>query len=392
MVALSQKEILHNIRKEFRKKIPIKSCYLAEAIAYGYGYSTYASLIPDIEKIDIASIDYARVYSRACNLTKIPYSEDFIASLYLIIDNNRNQLNPISLVYKEHADLYKAFTKNLEFYESKLSRVHNNNSDYILSEKREYTTPEGKKYINLWSNQNIEQPPLIWNTMTQSIEEVHIYETLYIPIKAYMTISNILKKHYMKGLTSIEAMRQLNQDRIILYIIETSEPNLSKWSKQIIFTKYKKIFQIIMNHYCEFGDSDNIIKCFVHPIAYRWIPEPSSDNAHLKYIDTYFKCILNNISNPKIDFIADFMFFYLRAKRGIVFININDTLFPEQQSRTQAYKDIYLPVCHEDFISVISRIMIKPEINFLQIEGEGSDFLYLSNKQIEDIYKAILEL
>lgn len=388
MVALSQKKILHNIRKEFRKKIPIKACYLAEAIAYGYGYSTYASLIPDIEKIDIASIDYARVYSRVCNLTRISYPEDFIASLYSIMDNNRSQLNPISLIYKEHTDLYRTFTKNLEFYNSKFSRVHDNN-DYIVSEKREYTTPEGKKYINLWSNTNIEQPPLIWNTITQSIEEVHIYETLYIPIKGYMIISNILKKHYMKGLTSIEAMKQLNQDRIILYIIEASEPNLSKWYKQIIFTKYKKIFQIIINH-CEFDNIDNIIKCFVHPIAYRWIPEPSSNMEYLKYIDTYFQCILNNISNPKIDFIADFMFFYLRAKGGIIYTNINDTLFPEQKSRVQTYKDIYLPVCHEDFISVISRIMIKPEINFLQIEG--NDFLYLSDNQIEDIYKAILKL
>lgn len=60
MNACLTKDILYDIRIEFRKNVDIKSSYLAESIASSYGYKTSISMLEDIKKknVPVNDINY----------------------------------------------------------------------------------------------------------------------------------------------------------------------------------------------------------------------------------------------------------------------------------------------------------------------------------------------
>jgi len=83
-------EILHLIRKSFKKQINLKSSALAEALASGYGYKSSISLIAGlkVQKIYIYDLNILSFYNRLYQLLDvIPSYQEVSNLLYKVLDN-----------------------------------------------------------------------------------------------------------------------------------------------------------------------------------------------------------------------------------------------------------------------------------------------------------------
>lgn len=385
MVALLTKEILHNIRKEFRKDINIKACYLTEALAYGYGYKTFASLLHNIDSIEIQNINYIEVYKRACELSKNQYdSQRFISKLYDTFNRNNN-ISPIEKIYKEQFELHTIFNTNVEKYLSKLPSIYHDNVRYIVNEGREYKTRSHKRYINLWNDTN--NPPLVWNVDEQKIEPLHEYEVLYIPLEAYIILLDYMEVNMMQGDTTENNFKKINNPKIILYIIEQTASEKPEWYKNILYDKYTQIFSII-------SDSSNFmlfdkIRCFLHPLFYQSLPENLSHYFYIRQYKIYLKMLKKYHQSKYKEMASDLHFLILRLSHGLILDKNSNIITVEQKARMYGYLETLKHYHDTNIINLFSEIIFKPKDNV--IFGKGLyELNSLSDIELENIYTSIL--
>lgn len=107
------KEILHLIRKNFKKHINLKSSALAEALASGYGYKSSISLIAGlkVQQIYIYDLNTLNFYNRLYQLLDvIPSYQDVSNLLYKVLDNIQPYKNKSLLLIGSTSD---GFEKDL---------------------------------------------------------------------------------------------------------------------------------------------------------------------------------------------------------------------------------------------------------------------------------------
>lgn len=375
MNAYLTKDILYDIRIEFRKNLDIKSSYLAESIASGYGYKTSISMLEDIKKKDVllSDMNYFSFIERLKDFYPDITTNEVIPVLMKIIKKQSEGLQ--NFEYASTYGLYKKY-------------IINDNDSFIVNGQAYIKTPEyldqkDRRCVNLWSNND--DAPLKYIIETGQIETDSAF---YLNCDFMGYLFSHLYRYDAYPLLSIEySIANLDISTIIDTMFRQSSFSYNgqaDWEKEMLRSKilitFKKIKDLLNNH--------NIVEslaAFVSPVCtytYEVIFNSMTRNQTKEDIIHMIACynrdaILYSINKEKCSFINERYWFTVDIMLVCLFIklstvNLNHQLLqkPEYSNlfeiKTLSIQDIF-PIsetreCPEYLKSIVNRFNVYKQI------------------------------
>lgn len=248
--------ILHNIRKLLKKEIDTKSSYLAESLAFGYGFNTSIALLNSIKnnnQIYIHNINRILFFDRLRQLDKnitIDKYEQITNLLLKTLKNISKHPNTNYIVINEDKTFRKDFIKK-RYYENKPCLYFDLTDDFKIVEDNnviDFSFPDAVKLNvikHLTDNDIIFLIySLLINNITDSILKKDIYNLLSV----------IIKKHFLNHKKEINSILKYIED-----YEDTNSNALLHIKLNIVFLR--KVFSKYFN--VDYNDSigfDDIIK------------------------------------------------------------------------------------------------------------------------------------
>jgi len=322
MNACLTKDILYDIRIEFRKNVDIKSSYLAESIASSYGYKTSISMLEDIKKknVPVNDINYFSFIERLKDFYPDIKANEVIPVLMKIIKQRVEGLQNL-----ESASIYGLYKKHIE----------NNNKNIIIVNGQAYMkTPEyldqkNRRCINLWSNND--DAPLKYIIETGQVEKDSAF---YLDCHLMGYLFDQLYRYDTYPLSSIEySVANLDISKIIDIMFSTDSycyKDKTDWEMEILRSRIQATFKKIQ----ELLDNHNIVDSlapFVSPVStymYELVFNTTIKNMTKADIIDMVACnsrslVLYSNNKENSSFINEKYWFYIDILLVYLFINMS---------------------------------------------------------------------